>query len=267
MHKQTLGLDSVANARQLGGYVTEDGRRVKNGVLLRSGMLYGLQPQDQKRLLENYGLTRVIDLRTPREAEEKPDPALEGVTQILLPVMEQESASQAAIVDIYQVYGAEPGRAYVEMARAGALDENMYTCFFDIESSMAAYRRFFHCLLAHREGAVLWHCTGGKDRAGLAAVLVLGVLGVEKETILADFALTNQANRKAIAYLTQEALKHTADPEELEMVAALAGVHVPHMEKVFHRAQHESGSLLAFIQQKVGLTDEEVRTLRKKFLE
>ena len=269
MERQTLGLSSVSNARQLGGYPAADGKRVRQDVLLRSGTLNGMSQEEMDVLTERYALSTVIDLRTVEEVAQKPDPEMENVQYIPLPVMQegQDASRQAAIVEIYRVYGKDPGKAYVEMVRAGALTDDMYTGFFDSEASMKAYRQFFDVLLDHERGAVLWHCTGGKDRVGLATVMVLGVLGVDEETILADFALTNEALARNVAYITAEAAKHTDDPEEIAQAAALAGVSVPHMRSVFERAREESGSLLAFIQQKVGLTDEEVAALRDKYLE
>lgn len=269
MNDQTLGLSGVSNARQLGGYPAADGRRVRHGVLLRSGALFDALEEDLAKLTGQYGLCTVIDLRTASEAAGQPDPALEGVEYIRIPVMEeaQGAGSQAAIVEIYRIYGDDPGRAYVEMIRSGALADDMYACFFDSEYSMKAYRQFFDVLLEHEAGAVLWHCTGGKDRAGLAAVLVLGLLGVDEETILADFALTNEMLQKNIDAVAARAAAYSDDAGEIAQVKALVGVSVSHMRRVLDRAREECGSLAAFIQQKLGLTDAEVRALRDKFLE
>lgn len=269
LQKQTLALETISNARQLGGYLAAGGKHVKEGVLLRSGTLFDASADDLDKLTEEYGLTTVIDLRTVEEAAEKPDPAIEGVTYFHFPIMEEDkdAQNQSTIIEIYRLYGDDPAKAFVEMARAGALADGMYTSCFDSEMALTAYRRLFDVLLSKEEGAVLWHCTGGKDRAGLATVFVLSVLGVDEETILADFALTNEVHREKIAHITSEAAKYTSDPDELEQVAALVGVSVPHMRMAFDRAETECGSMLAFIQQKIGLTDDEVTALRNKYLE
>lgn len=269
MKRQMLGLSSVSNARQLGGYPAAGGRRVKDGVLLRSGTLYGAQPGDIDILTRSYGLKTVIDLRTEREAAQKPDPEIAGVRYFGIPLLdeEQDAGSHAAIVDIYRSCGDNPGRAYVEMVRAGALSDTVYTAFFDSEASLAALRRMFDVLLECGDGAVLLHCTGGKDRAGLACVLLLSVLGAEKETILADFALTNAVLRQKTDAILSAVRAYTDDPAELAQAEALAGISVPHMNMVFERAETECGSMLAFIQKKTGLTDAQVEALRDKYLE
>lgn len=267
--KQTIALGTVSNARQLGGYPAADGKRIRDGLLLRSGALFNASQSDIDRLEKVYKLSAVIDLRTAEEAAEKPDPTINGASHYHIPVVNegQDAPGQPAIVDIYRLYDDNPGRAYVEMVRAGALSEEMYTSLLDSKTALHAWRQFFDVLLSHKKGAILWHCTGGKDRAGLASVMVLSVLGVDKETILADFALTNEALRLNIANITVQASQYTSDPIELERAAALAGVYVPHMLKVFDRTESECGSILAFIQQRIGLTDEEVAKLRKMYLE
>lgn len=269
LQKQLLGTESVSNARQLAGYPSADGKRVKDCALLRSGMLFNASAEDIEKLKEEYGLGVIIDLRSSKEAAEKPDPVIEGVQYYHLPLMEDDAgaANQNAILEIYRQYGDDPGRAYVEMVRAGALSDEMYTGFFDSEEALKAWRQFFDILLQQEEGAVLWHCTGGKDRAGLTSVIVLSILGVDEETIIADFTLTNEVLSEKIAYITGEAAKYTSDEGELEQIAALIGVSAHHMHMVFDRAKAECGSMSAFVQQKIGLTEDEVQLLRERYLE
>lgn len=269
LEKQRLQTESISNARQLAGYPAADGKQVKDGVLLRSGMLYDASLADIEKLKEEYGLCVIIDLRTSKEVAAKPDPVIEGVRYYHLPLMEEDAdeSSQAAIIEIYRQYEDDPGRAYVEMIRAGALSDEMYTAFLDSEDALKAWRQFFDILLEQKEGSVLWHCSGGKDRAGLTAAMILSILGVDEKTILADFTLTNEVLYEKIAYITNEAAKYTSDKEELEQISALIGVSAAHMQKVFDRAQAECGSLSAFVRTKIGLTDAEVQMLRQRYLE
>ena len=266
MLRQSLNLKKVPNARQLGGYTAANGLRVKKDVLLRTGLLAGATEEDLAAL-KALGLTTIVDFRTEEEALQHPDPKIEGVTNYMVPVLEENSEGLMAIVEVYRQHADEVGKAFVEMVRSGGLTERMYTGFFDSKVSMALFRKFFDILLAHEQGAVLWHCTGGKDRTGVATVMLLGVLGVDDETILADFSLTNAMNQRRIDYIKNEAAKYTSDPSEIEQAGVLAGVSVPFMQKVIDIANAESGSLKAFVQNKVSLTDEEVEVLRKKFLE
>ena len=79
MFPQSIGLEEIVNARELGGYVGADGRKVKRGVLLRTGALSEISEADRRRLLEQYHLTDIIDFRTSFECEAAPDPEMDGV--------------------------------------------------------------------------------------------------------------------------------------------------------------------------------------------
>ena len=266
MTVQFLDLKSISNARQLEAYRGADGKRIKSKLLIRSGALYNASIEDLNKLVNLYGLSTIIDLRNADETEHQPDPQLPNVKYYSLSVMGEDSANSLAIVEIYRQYQNNVGKAYVEMIRKGALVPDMYTNFFDSADSMQAYRRFFD-ILSSEQGSILWHCTGGKDRTGLATVMLLAILGIDEKTILKDFALINEINRKKINYIRAEASKYTADEAELKQIEALAGVFPPYMQKVFDRAKVESGSILSFIQEKLGLTNQEIICLREKFLE
>lgn len=266
MTVQFLDLKSISNARQLDAYRGADGKRIKSKLLIRSGALYNASIEDLNKLVNLYGLSTIIDLRNADETKHQPDPQLPNVKYYSLSVMGEDSANSLAIVEIYRQYQNNVGKAYVEMIRQGALVPDMYTNFFDSTESMQAYRKFFDILLSE-QGTILWHCTGGKDRTGLATVMLLAILGIDEKTILKDFALINEINRKKINYIRAEASKYTADEAELKQIEALAGVFPPYMQKVFDRAKAESGSILSFIQEKLGLTNQEIICLREKFLE
>ncbi len=266
MTVQFLDLKSISNARQLDAYRGADGKRIKSKLLIRSGALYNASIEDLNKLVNLYGLSTIIDLRNADETEHQPDPQLPNVKYYSLSVMGEDSANSLAIVEIYRQYQNNVGKAYVEMIRQGALVPDMYTNFFDSTESMQAYRKFFDILLSE-QGTILWHCTGGKDRTSLATVMLLVILGIDEKTILEDFALINEINRKKINYIRAEASKYAADEAELKQVEALAGVYSPYMQKVFDRAKAESGSTISFIQEKLGLTDYDIHCLREKFLE
>ena len=244
---QFLDLKSISNARQLDAYRGADGKRIKSKLLIRSGALYNASIEDLNKLVNLYGLSTIIDLRNADETKHQPDPQLPNVKYYSLSVMGEDSANSLAIVEIYRQYQNNVGKAYVEMIRQGALVPDMYTNFFDSPESMQAYRKFFDILLSE-QGTILWHCTGGKDRTGLATVMLLATLGIDEKTILKDFALINEINRKKINYIRAEASKYTADEAELKQIEALAGVFPPYMQKVSYDVQFFAYLLLSLLQ-------------------
>ncbi|MEG1721127.1 MAG: tyrosine-protein phosphatase, partial [Pseudoflavonifractor sp.] len=265
----SLGLSKVENARQLGGYRTEDGRRVKDGLLLRSGKLSGATPEDKARLTATYHLTQVVDFRTTDEIAAGPDPALTGVTNTHIGVLDESGSGSSSSSAITGIYGADPVDAIIGMVKDGVVSDEMYLSFLSDAHSLAAYRQFFEVLLANQSGATLWHCTGGKDRAGTAAALLLSALGVDRETVLQDFALTNDFNAAKIAYMADAAAQKGADPVTVAGVRTLVGVDRSFMEKLLNTIDKTFGSVPAFFTAKngLGLSETQLATLKDMYLE
>jgi protein tyrosine/serine phosphatase len=169
---RALSWDACLNVRDLGGLTTQDGRRVRHGALIRSDQLCRLSEGGRASLLA-HGVRTVIDLRTPAEAEQDPDPIWHehGVDYVLIPQQDQEfwrsidpvartrSERDALVID-------RRAEHIVTMARAVA---------------------------RAMPGGVLIHCLAGKDRTGIAVALLLGLVGVPDAQIAADYALSEAA--------------------------------------------------------------------------
>lgn len=268
MEGQTLGMEKLSNARQLGGYVTEDGKmRVKSGVLLRTAKLCDASEADIQKLRDTYHLTDIIDMRATLEIENNPDPEIDGAKNTHIIIIDENGDAAASSSGVFTLTGGNYGEYMLELYRSGGLDENVYTDMFSSEAGVAGFREFVDMLLEHEDGAILWHCTSGKDRTGVGAVIILTLLGVDKETALQDFDLTNKFNEKTIAYMTSLVSELTDDKTEIEGVAALTGVSRSFMEKLFDLAESENGSMLEFLKAKLNITDEEITVLRSKYLE
>ncbi len=264
---QTLGMEKLSNARQLGGYITEDGMRVKDNILLRTGKLCDCTEADIERLRDVYHVTDVIDMRATSEIEDNPDPEIEGAENTHIIIIDESGNAAASSAGVFTGTNGDYGTYMLELYRSGGLNEDVYTEMFDSEAGLAGFREFVDKLLEHEDGAILWHCTSGKDRTGVGAVIILTLLGVDKETTLRDFDLTNQFNARTIAYITSLVSELTDDQAEIDGVAALTGVSRPFMEKLFDKAEAENGSMLEFLKAKLNITDDEINTLRSKYLE
>ncbi len=261
MERQTLGMETLGNARQLGGYVGADGRTVREGVLLRTARLAGASESDLARLVDVYGLGYVIDLRSSSEIESAPDPAIEGVESVWCPILEEKSEKGSAASDATKKSDTAADAAAQEKTASEAASkkhaghtmdlEAMYLRIADSEYSQRNYRAFFDVLLGNEDGkAVLWHCVEGKDRTGFAAVLVLSALGVDRETVLDDFALTND-------FLL-------ASGKEL---VGSVGVYREHMECALSHIDEAYGSMHDYLVNQIGLSEDEIARLREMYLE
>jgi protein-tyrosine phosphatase len=171
-----VDLEAASNFRDLGGYTTADGRLVRWRRLFRADSLHLLTDTDLE-LARELGLRTVIDLRSHSELDRVGRYPVDRheVTLHHLPVF----ATLKEIGDEIRVIpdDAPPGHIYIVMAALGP-------------DSLATAMR----LLADADTyPAVFHCTAGKDRTGILAALVLAVLGVPTDTIVADYALTQQA--------------------------------------------------------------------------
>ena len=267
---QALLVTGIENARQLGGYETADGRHVKKDALLRTARLSDAPPEELAALKDIYHLGIVVDFRTLAEREGAPDPEIDGVDNIVLDVLDEGSrtGAGAAIAGIYENGGAEPAEVMLNIIRSGCVSERMYADMAFDPAAEKGFRDFFRILLENGgQKAVLWHCSGGKDRTGAAAVLLLLALGVNKETALRDFELTNEFLREKIAYMESRAAELTDDPEEIAWVKDMTGVNRKYMEKLLDTLEEKYGSQERYLTEGLGLDRAELEQLREMYLE
>ena len=157
-------LRGAPNARDLGGLPTMDGRTIRPGLLLRSGELAGITEPDAQTLTE-YPLRTVVDFRTDLEREQKPDRVLPGVQYVHCPIVQQAAAGLTR-EEQADPYGAVVAHAKTMAGKERAFMCELYRSLVTQAFSIAHYRQFFALLLAQTDGALLYHCTAGKDRVG-----------------------------------------------------------------------------------------------------
>ena len=264
---QSLNLTSVGNARELGGYPVADGRTVKHGVLLRTAALNKISSEDVEKLTEVYHLSVVADLRMSLEAASKPDPVIEGVKYVNLRVINE--ASFKKVLDKKLEFEGNAAQRAKLIVDSGLVSFDMYVKFLAEESGKKAYREFFEELLnLPPERSLLFHCSQGKDRTGCAAMLILSALGASEETILKDFLLTNVFNADLIAEQRKMLLSNGIKESELEKyMIILDEVNPKTMNVLFSWLKENYGSPVGYITKELGITEDEIETLKSKFLE
>ena len=270
---QSIGLTGVGNARELGGYATEDGRIVKRGAFLRTAALADATEEDIRRLKDDYHLSVVIDLRMASEVESAPDPEIEGVENLHLGIMDEAAmAAKRQNMSAEDMEGLDMNNSIDRLKlaiRLGIVSDQMYIEFLSGEPGKEGYARMFRELLELPEdSSLLFHCTQGKDRTGCAAMLILSALGVDEETIMADFMLTNTFNAQRIEGERQMLAAQGIEGEEMEIyMRAMDEVDPQYMVNALDWMKANYGSALGYIQTELGVTEDDIEALRDRYLE
>lgn len=251
-------MNSLVNFRDLGGMVTQEGQIVKSRRLLRSGELVGLTAQDQAALVEHYRLKTVIDFRTASEAVKKPDDTLAGVQYINLDIMKdvEDLAPNFAIFD--KVKHVTEAHAFMKQA---------YQAMVMDEGAREGYRIFLRQVIELTDGALLFHCFAGKDRSGVAAALLLTLLGVSRDQIMADYMLTNEMRLAQNKEITEKLIKIGKGPQELAVIDVALSVQPEYLQHLFDYTDERFGSFFAYIQEVLNVSDSDAALLKSKYLE
>lgn len=267
---RSIGLSGVGNARELGEYSGLNSKTVKHGVLLRTAALANATSEDIARLQNTYHLAVVADLRMTLEAQAAPDPEIPGAKNLHLKIIDEE-AMQKSIAEA-QAEGLDLSNKLNLLKAAiksGILNDQMYIFFLSGKQGKESYGKMFQELLTLPEGrSLLFHCTQGKDRTGCAAVLILSALGVDENTIMDDFLLTNTFNAELIESERKMLTEQGYSGEELDrLMKAMDEVDPQYMTNALDWMKKNYGSVTGYITQELGITDEQLEELRAKFLE
>lgn len=259
-----IEFEGLHNARDLGGIETADGRFIKHARLIRSDALGHATPRDLEVLAQSYDVRMVVDLRTEEERREKPDPedGLMNARFVDAPVL---NASSLGISREGGLRGAIKMLRAVQADPAGVMME-MYPRILLEEEGRRGYAAFFEAVLNADEGAILWHCTAGKDRAGLATVLLLHALGVSHEIIFEDYQVTN----RYMASRTQEVLEalssyHLAEKLD-DSIRVINSADSRFLTSALEAVEREYGGLDSYIEHALNVSDEKRAVLRERFL-
>ena len=266
-NEHSIGLYDVQNARDLGGYKTTDGRTVKTGLLIRSGRLSNASKEDIHILKDLYHLNAVVDFRIIRERIDSPDVKIDGVTYYTLPLVDDKSPMVGG-VHKRSANNQNPLSYFIEVIKQGHGKSDMYVKLFKSERFQKGMTSFFQILLnSDGEHSILWHCAAGKDRAGSAAALTLLALGVDIETVLTDFDLSNIAYNEWIQKRLTQVSRITRDPEILTVVRSLSGVNVDYMRNAIDATILDYGNIENYLEVCMNVTKEDIVKLKDMYLE
>lgn len=271
---ERIPLEGTINTRDLGGYETVDHRYIQKKRIIRTDALTHITAKDIQILKDVYHIRHDVDFRSQDEINRKPEIKIPGVIYDHFPVegsLDDElkesphpdyhtksKALNGSISYLFKI--SETGDAVTGM-------QIVYPKFVDREIGKKAYSNFFHVLIENKEGSVFYHCADGKDRAGVATVLVLLALGVDREKAIEDYLASNNFTKEKQD--RREALLKEAsieDPKLVQSVRALAGVNRAWIEAALDVIDHKYGGFDSYWEKELHLTKEDRVELKKNYL-
>lgn len=253
--ERLLPLEGGRNFRDLGGYPTTDGRRVKWGQLYRSGSMASLTPGDYE-YLSGLGIKVVCDFRTTAERAAEPFnwPAESKVTHWY---RDYDHAFGDMSPDLFKGITAAKMRDLMIEGYRRTADEQA-----------EAYREMFQRLLAG-EVPLAFNCTAGKDRAGVAAALLLSALGVPRDIIIEDYALSERLvdfHSELVDKGKDGALRFLSSLPR-EVVVPLMRTEPAYILATFETLEQKYGSVEGYLTTVLGLSPADLKQLKERLLE
>jgi len=270
-NKHSLGLTSVSNARELGGYKTKDGRTVRFGKLLRTGELTKLSAADRKKLVNKYHLTKDIDLRSDSDLDRNgEDVKIPGVEYVRYPYALSPIDTylhSTAGVELAIDHAKELLALDLHLSFTNVYFEGGYMSIYSSEDGLAMVRGFFHELLDANGDTVLFHCSAGKDRTGNMAMLLLEVLGVDRKTIIEDYALTNEYTAAARQNSYDRIYDLTGSDAIAKDLSYFSGVRRSWIKRSYETIERNYGSVDNYLKKAVGLSNKDLQKIRNAYLQ
>lgn len=273
LKQQFIPVNGIINARDLGGYIMQDGRRLRDGMLLRSAHLADATDEDLQ-YLSSIPIAKVIDFRKDIEMNGKTDRMVPGAEYIRLEIDASGKIVSQATEDEKRLFTGNKQfdvKKFMVMAAfnpmAQKIAQQMYPNLTNDPECRKQFKQFFRLILDTANGAILYHCTQGKDRTGFASALILAALGAGRDTIVADFDATNRVYEEDVRQCCQNVRLMGGKENEIATVKSFLGANTDNFIKALESIDREFGTIEAYLKGPIGLTEQDILTLRERYLE
>jgi len=232
-----------------------DGRTVRYGLLYRSGGLHLLLPRELE-IVKQCGIVTIVDLRAKYEWTKKPDPEIGAVHGLY----DGKIAKGGEKIDFSARGFSRRGQGALE--QLSLLKEYYRQMPFDNSGFQAIMDA-----LKNRRVPLLFHCTTGKDRTGIAAMVILYLLGAEDDVIMEDFLLTNVYRKKAIdEFMSHTNLLYPEDKGYCRLTFMRGGVDEEMGLTALRELHLRYDSPIEYAKDQYGWSKEDLESFRNDFL-
>ncbi|WP_025873722.1 tyrosine-protein phosphatase [Enterococcus crotali] len=271
--QRTLPVDGMNNFRDMGGYETDSGKTVKWGMLYRSDHIHNAK-ESGIRYLQKLNIKTIIDYRSDEEIEKYPNKKItDEVNTFQLDPNAHAAELSAQFTSSKDNEDSSLINKIIEQKENGQLVSRydivmeQYKNFVNKEKSKEAFSSLLKITADPKTPAMVQHCRGGKDRTGFGAMLVLGVLGVAKEDLIADYMLTytNRVERNQVKMTAYKKL--TSDPDVLNYLYSLIETRAEFIEESINEIEKSYGTIRDYAVAELGLTNEMIESMKDQYLE
>ena len=234
------------NFRDIGGYLNQDGKKIKKGLYFRTGRQDRMSDKDLAKL-SDLDISTQIDLRKPDEVLDQGKGPLEamGAKYINIAVIPEGGSDQLS-----------------RLVGDTGISGKRYLGY--LEFGPTSWLRLFGILSELDNLPVVLHCTAGKDRTGVSTAFLLSILGVSRDVIEADYLLTNLDTERQADFI--ESTVGYPEGYDRERMIAIAGVPETAMKDFLDGVESKWGTVVEYLK-KIGITQEQMDTIRYNFLE
>jgi len=248
--QREVKLQGAINFRDIGGYKTKDGKEVKWGKIYRSAEINRLTVTDLDKLA-GLKIHYILDFRGPAEVAAGADKIPASAIRISLPAGSEEVGDRS--------------KMFKSMSTATVGDSIMLPFYSNIDAFPKRYKPMFEALINNADdSSLVYHCTAGKDRTGIATALILYALGVDEQTIMNDYLATNYYRQSDNGRMRKMLMDNYHMKEAV--VDDVLGVKEMYLKATFDAITNKYGSINVFLQKEMGLDKSTLKKLRRKYL-
>lgn len=255
------------NFRDLGSTVNLEGKKIRPGLILRSAKLNKLDEHDRSLLENYYKVSKVIDFRAPQEKIKKPDIIPSGARYIPLPFFNEANMAVTGGMGSDVLSAIRKAESKEELYNYIPDLTNVYPIVVTDSYALSQLSIAVKLIINNRNGAVLFHCTAGKDRTGIVSAIILKILNVGNEYILSDYLKTNEVsliNAKKYSRLARIFMRSNKIAEKTYEVFLAKE---EYLKSAYDAMTDKFGSFENFVENGLNISREETEDFKNYILE
>ena len=270
--ERVLPLEGAHNFRDVGGYLAENNRRVKWGLLYRSDHLHNLTDKDVEYLRSAH-FHSIVDYRNEKEYGKQPNRIWDNQLKTFNVIPDASSAELAAkagndnekIMELINLSQNKDNNVRID--GSGYIMQEQNRDFVRNPETAEVYRELIDIILDNQNMPMVQHCRGGKDRTGFGIAIILAILGVNHQSILDDYAMTGTLRHARNMRRMGEYKKETDNLDVLAFLYSMMETRNSYLEAAFDEMTKLYGSINGYIEKALKVTPLEKEKIRALYLD